>query len=408
MEKENRLFIIGSVWPEPSSSAAGSRMLQLIAVFKKANYSITFGAASPENEFTRELQELGYHTKQIELNSTSFDAFLETLMPTVVLFDRFMTEEQFGWRVIQSCPAAIRILDTEDLHGLRKARQIALKQHTHDHQEFFNDITKRELASVLRCDLTLIISEAEMVLLKSIGISEALLHYCPFMLEVTDEIPIKTFELRKHFVTIGNFKHAPNEDAVNYLKSTIWPLIRKKQPNAELHIYGAYVQQKHLQLTNVKDGFIVKGKAVDAVSTIEKYSVLLAPLRFGAGLKGKLIDAMITGTPMIMSSIAAEGMFGDHIDEFHISDDPEEFASHAAQLFANKEQWNQQQQLGLQVLKNRFDFKENEKVLINRLIQLHSNLETLRMQNTFGQVLQHQSLLAHRYLSKWIEEKNKS
>lgn len=408
MEKENRLFIIGSVWPEPSSSAAGSRMLQLIAVFKKANYSITFGAASPENEFTREIQELGYHTKQIELNSTSFDAFLETLMPTVVLFDRFMTEEQFGWRVIQSCPAAIRILDTEDLHGLRKARQIALKQHTDYHQEFFNDITKRELASILRCDLTLIISEAEMTLLKSLGINEVLLHYCPFMLERTDEIPQKTFEERKHFVTIGNFKHAPNEDVVNYLKSTIWPLIRKKQPNAELHIYGAYVHQKHLKLTNVKDGFIVKGKAVDAVSTIENYSVLLAPLRFGAGLKGKLIDALITGTPMIMSSIAAEGMFGDHIDEFSISDDPEVFASQASQLYTNKEQWNQQQQLGLQVLKNRFAFKEHEKVLLDRLTQLHTNLQSLRRQNTFGQVLQHQSLLAHRYLSKWIEEKNKS
>ncbi|MGV6831536.1 MAG: glycosyltransferase [bacterium] len=408
MNSHQSILIIGTVWPEPSSSAAGSRMLQLISVFKNANYAVTFAAASPENEFTRELQELGCHTRQIELNSTSFDAFLDALKPAVVIFDRFMTEEQFGWRVMQSCPEAIRILDTEDLHGLRKARQIALKQNTDNHQEFFNDITKRELASVLRCDLTLIISEAEMALLKSIGISEALLQYCPFMLEATDEIQVKTIEGSNHFVTIGNFKHAPNEDAVNYLKTTIWPLIRKKQPNAELHIYGAYAQQKHLQLTNEKDGFIVKGKAIDALATIENYRVLLAPLRFGAGLKGKLIDAMISGTPMIMSSIAAEGMFGSQTDRFHISDEPEEFASQAAQLYTNKEQWNQQQQLGLQILKNRFDFKQHEEALVNKLTQLHANLETLRMQNTFGQLLQHQSLLAHRYLSKWIEEKNKS
>ncbi len=70
----------------------------------------------------------GVRKKSIELNSSSFDDFAVELNPDVVLFDRFMIEEQFGWRIIENCPKAIRILDTEDLHCLRTARQKAFKE----------------------------------------------------------------------------------------------------------------------------------------------------------------------------------------------------------------------------------------------------------------------------------------
>ena len=91
---------------------------------------------------------------------------LLNLNPDVVLFDRFMIEEQFGWRVTEQCPNAVKLLDTEDLHCLRKGRHQAFK----DKQPFtddylFNDFAKREIASILRCDVTLMISEFEMELL---------------------------------------------------------------------------------------------------------------------------------------------------------------------------------------------------------------------------------------------------
>ena len=102
-------------------------------------------------------------------------------------------------------------------------------------------IAKREIASILRCDLTLIISSAEIELLQDVyGIDNTLLHYVPFLLDPVDVDhaveALPAFEQRRDFMFIGNFQHAPNWDAVQYLKQTIWPLIRRQLPKAQLHI----------------------------------------------------------------------------------------------------------------------------------------------------------------------------
>src|SRR5690606_22494590 len=122
-----KLLIIGFVWPEPKSSAAGSRMMQLINAFQSFGYDITFASACAKTDNAFDLKTLNVQTETIQLNHSSFDDFIKQLQPDVVLFDRFMTEEQFGWRVAEHCPTAMRILDTEDLHGLRKGRQQAFK-----------------------------------------------------------------------------------------------------------------------------------------------------------------------------------------------------------------------------------------------------------------------------------------
>lgn len=126
MKKE--LLVIGFVWPEPKSSAAGSRMLQVIEQFQNQDYTITFASAAKTSQNTFDLASIGVHLQGIHLNDTSFDVFISQLNPDVVLFDRFMTEEQYGWRVAEQCPKALRVLDTEDFHGLRKAREQALKK----------------------------------------------------------------------------------------------------------------------------------------------------------------------------------------------------------------------------------------------------------------------------------------
>ena len=237
------LLIIGFVWPEPKSSAAGSRMLQLITQFQKQDYTIVFVSAANKSENTFDLSTIGVKTQDILLNDSSFDIFINEVNPDVVLFDRFMVEEQYGWRVAEQCPNAIRILDTEDFHGLRKGREAALRAN----EEFsimylHNDTTKREIASIYRCDLSLIISEAEMdILTKEFKIDHSLLYYLPFLLEPisdTTKKQLPSFEERAHFITIGNFLHSPNYDTILYLKQTIWPLIKQELPKAELHIYG--------------------------------------------------------------------------------------------------------------------------------------------------------------------------
>ena len=407
------LLIIGAVWVEPNSSAAGKRMLQLIAQFLERDYKITFASPAQKNEKAIDLISSGIIEVAIELNNASFDVFVKELNPTIVLFDRFMMEEQFGWRVAENCPDAIRILDTEDLHFLRKTRQQQLKKG----EAFTNDAllqsddTKREIASILRCDVSLIISTYEMDLLKSVfKIDEKILYYLPFLLDNIDENQIKkwlSFEDREHFVFIGNFFHKPNIDAVLTLKNKIWSVIRKQLPKAEIHIYGAYVNQQIQELHNKKEGFIVMGFAEDADEVVENAKVVLAPLNYGAGIKGKLTEAMLCGTPSVTSTIGVEGMAGDFPWNGFVADDFSNFALKAVELYTNKPVWEQAQLNGIDIINSIYSKEKNAPLFFSKIEDIQTNLEKHRTTNFLGSLLQHQTLQATKYMSKWIEEKNK-
>ena len=161
---------------------------------------------------------MGYQTADIKMNDSSFDVFVTDLNPDVVLFNRFLTEEQFGWRVAENCPQALRMLDTENLHSLRHVREQCFKKDIPFTTDAWlaDDKTKREIASIYRCDLSLIISSYELELLTDVlNIDKSLLLLLPFMVdEITTETNWKTFEDREDFVFIGGGKHAPNIDAV--------------------------------------------------------------------------------------------------------------------------------------------------------------------------------------------------
>jgi len=407
-----KLLIIGFVWPEPKSSAAGIRMLQLIRSFQDHNYKITFASACAKTNNAYNLEDINVNQVFIKLNDSSFDTFVKALNPDIVLFDRFMSEEQFGWRITEHCPNVLRLLDTEDLHCLRKGRQQAYKdQKVFDDSYLFNETAKREIASIYRCDLTLMISEVELdILTNKFKVDKSLLVYLPFLLDENlfkTESNLPKYNSRTHFVTIGNFLHEPNYDAVLFLKQSIWPLIRKKLSNAELHIYGAYESQKVSQLNNKKEGFMIKGFAEDANQTMQNYRVCLATLRFGAGLKGKLIDAMQNGTPCIMTSIAAEGMFGKTNVNGFIEDEEEEIANKAIELYNNEKIWYEKQENGFEILNTRFNKNHFLSLFFKKIESILEHLENHRLQNFTGTMLRHHSMQSTKYMSRWIEEKNK-
>ena len=403
------LLIIGFVWPEPNSSAAGGRMMQLIVLFKKQGYTITFSSPAQDSEFMVDLAYYDVDKVSIALNDSSFDSYIKELQPNVVLFDRFMIEEQFGWRVAEHCPDAIRILDTEDLHCLRFARQQAFKaNHTFELSDIVEeDVSKREIASIHRCDVSLMVSEFEMQLLQSVfTIDSSLLFYLPLVVDSFD-LTTLSFDQRENFVFIGNFLHEPNWNAVQYLKESIWPLIRKQLPKSVLDIYGAYPSQKVFQLHNEKDGFLIKGRAESAKEVISKARVVLAPLRFGAGIKGKLLEAMQYGTPSVTTSIGAESMHADLDWNGSIEDDPQEFANASVRLYQDEILWKQSQQNGFSIIKQRYLKELFEYDFETRLSLLLLNLEQHRRKNFMGQMLLHHTLQSTKYMSRWIEEKNR-
>nr|WP_315201436.1 glycosyltransferase [uncultured Flavobacterium sp.] len=406
------LLIIGFVWPEPNSSAAGGRMLQLITQFQQQGYAITFASPAMDSAFMVDLAPLNVDKKSISLNCSSFDAFVKELNPDVILFDRFMIEEQFGWRVAENCPDALRILDTEDLHCLRLARQKAFKAH-HDFtisDTLKEEVAKREIASILRCDLSLMISEFEMELLTTtFKIDEKLLYYLPLLLDPISEKTLEklpSFEERNDFIFIGNFLHEPNWNAVQYLKETIWPLLRKQLPDANLHVYGAYPSQKVLQLHQPKEDFHIKGRAIDANEVVQNAKIVLAPLRFGAGIKGKLIEAMQCGTPSITTTIGAESMQGNLPWNGFVTDDATEFTKVASQLYQDKKLWTAKQQNGIAIINQRYSKELFENDFAVKVQFLRSNLSQHRLDNFFGALLQHHTLTSTKYMSRWIEAKN--
>ena len=409
---QNHLVIIGTVWPEPTSTAAGTRMLQIIEVFQKEKYKITFLSSASKGENSFDLANIGVQTKSIQLNDSSFDVLITELNPTIVLFDRFMMEEQYGWRVAENCPNALRMLDTEDLHFLRKARETAFKQNRDlVFEDYISDIFKRELASIYRCDLSLIISEFEMQLLtETFKVDNSILHYLPFMVEALNEKVfenVSKFEERKHFISIGNFLHEPNWQTVLQLKK-LWKSIKKALPEAEMHIYGAYVSEKAKQLHNIKEGFIIKGRAESVEKVFNSAKVLLAPIPYGAGLKGKLLESMQLGLPNVTTKVGAEAM-PENLDwNGCIANSDEEFIEKAIELYSNEALWNTAQKNGIYLVNQRFEKSLFETDFVTKIGDLLSNLETHRNQNFLGQILQHQTMQSTKFMSRWIELKNRN
>lgn len=409
---ERKLLIIGYVWVDPNASAAGSRMLQLIEVFLAADYKITFASATINKNSESYLNSLGIDEVTIRLNHSSFDTFLAELMPDVVLFDRFMVEEQFGWRVTSCCPNAIKLLDTEDFHSLRKAREEALKlgQEFEESDLLTFDLAKREIAAILRCDLTIMISSYEVNLLERIfRIDKELLVYVPFLCDPLSSASLTawtSFDQRKHFTFIGNCLHPPNVDAIIQLKTNIWPIIRAQLPKAELHIYVAHSTQQINQLHDKNQGFLIMGPTRDPDTVVQNIRVVLAPLRFGAGQKGKLIEAMRNGAPSVTTSIGAEGMHGALRWNGFIEDQPRQFAERAIALYTDNKLWSKAQANGVSLINELYDKQKFGKQLTVRVEHIFNNVKAHRKQNFLGGLLQHHTLQSTKYMSKWIEAKN--
>lgn len=422
-----KVLMIGYIWPEPQSSAAGLRSMSLIRAFREHGFEVIFASPAKDGPPAENLRALGIGTQAIQPNDSSFDTWIAGLQPEFVVFERFMMEEQFGWRVNVHSPGSVRVLDTVDLHFLRRARQAALAQENSRAEALLlADLARvpdladgedalREVASIYRCDMTLLISRIEIELLCGtqgpLRIPRALVAEFSFCY---DPAPASAAELksqpRRDFVVIGNFRHEPNADGVRWLRQEIWPLIRRRLPQVRVHVYGAYAPREMMALNDPSAGFLMRGSASDQYETLGRHLVNLAPLRFGAGLKGKIADGWWCGTPCVTTSIGAEGMrletppqeprFGGKI-----ADIPEKFAEAACLLYESQEDHDQACQVGRETLCTTFKHARNASRLIQELMDLRAKLSAHRTANFTGRMLSHHHHRSTQYFSRWIELK---
>lgn len=393
-------LILGKVWPEPNSTAAGQRTRDLLAVLAEAGWQLSFASPAQGGDHALDLCRFGVTAHPIQVNDPTFDSWIAQLRPDVVVFDRFMTEEQFGWRVAKQCPDALRVLDTSDLHCLRVAREAQLK--SGGAVELRNETALREVASIYRSDLTLVISEFEMNLLRDeFLVPDRLLAYWPFFVTPGEAVP--SYAEREHFIMIGSLMHAPNLDAARWCRQVIWPKIRRMLPGAELHVYGSYGDRYARELDCPENGYYFKGRAREALSTMARYRVNLAPLRFGAGLKGKIFDGFQSGTPTVMTPIAAEGIF---VDASGSCESDDAFVKEAVELYRSPERWQTRRDTERRVCRERFAPAHWAPRLKEILSEAYLSRAKHREANFIGQMLRHHHHRSTEFLSRWIEAKN--
>jgi glycosyltransferase involved in cell wall biosynthesis len=456
---DTSVLFLSNLLPEPNASAAGVRTSFLLQKLVQCDgiTSVHYAtAASPkeaeqETENDKLLKTLGvqFHLlppNRSKLMKNLLDAFPRT-DNMLVIFDRFYAEEMYSFHLHEHCPHAVLVLDMQDMHSLRHARQDAIKLSDRIGPASLENLPidvppsisdprlLRELASVHRSDLTIACSPAELDLLH--------LHYqiptsklCVAPLFGDNNIPVVSTspignadseEVNRHdFVFVGGFRHDPNVDAVHQLKR-LWPRIRAALVDDDdddptvtvrLHIYGAYCpDQLKQRYHNPQEGFLMHGYHESLHDILRDKKVMLAPLRFGAGLKGKIVDAWKYGVPVVTTTIGSEGMHvhvkgGNEGDITPPSDEwggkvalsDDDFVKSAVDLYRNPESWYKAQQQASSLLSRLYGDGQWEE-LASRLCQALEQREENRATDFSRAILWHQSCRSTEFFSKYIEYK---
>jgi glycosyltransferase involved in cell wall biosynthesis len=400
-----RVLILGHVWPEPRSSAAGLRAMNLVRAFRRAGWDVVFASAARDDDgHAAALAGEGVRVAAVRANDARFDAFVKELDPDFCVFDRFLTEERFGWRVAMASPRTARVLDTVDLHFLRRARMSAVAAGTAE-AGFEGGDAAREIAAIYRSDLSFVLSDFEQRLLaERFEVPPGLVRLLRFGYPPPAG-PGPAFGERRGFAVIGNFRHPPNRDGVLWLRRELWPRIRRRLPVAEVELYGAYPPKDLMALDDPAGGFRMRGRAEDQFAALARARVNLAPLRFGAGIKGKISDGWWSGTPAVTTPVGAEGMSGGLPWGGAIESDPDAFAEAAVALHEEPARWEEARLRGRRILAGLYDEETNARALLSELHALRDRLEESRARNFVGAMLRHHAHRSTVYFSRWIELK---
>jgi glycosyltransferase involved in cell wall biosynthesis len=380
-----------TVWPEPRSSAAGVRTRELMAILQSEGFEVHAVSPSGLGPYRDELENCGVRTHSCDPNASSLtDSALAPLTPSLVIFDRFLMEEQFGWRTRHLWPNARALVDTIDLHALRRARERSGSVIPSD--EEFGDDLLRELASLHRAGGALVVSPIELELLvKRFSFPPERVACVPFSAVIEPSLP--GFHERANFCFLGNFRHAPNLDSVLWLLVEHWPKIRARLPHAELHLYGAYPPAQ-ISAHKGKNGVFSHGYVQDHRSALRSHRCLLGPLRFGAGIKGKVMEAWACGTPVAGTALTFEGMGNAGLRS-------DTLAEETCDLYESQSAWEAESARGIAEVESLFSPSNVRAAFLGFLA------ESPATAGLTGRMLRHQSNNATKYFSRWIEAKNR-
>ncbi|MCP9319598.1 Hint domain-containing protein [Acetobacter persici] len=301
-KRSPRVLVIDSRTPDACRDAGSCAILSHMAALQALSYEISFVAADEMGSASTPQME------HIEICASPFYSSVEDLLRQqaqsfdLVYLHRQSIATRYLPLVRQYQSKARVIYAVADLHHMRIARQAAVEERP-ELMAKARQLRDAEYAAARQADVVLTHSTVEAAILRR-DVPGVEVHIVPWEVAVKKRTP--AFDARQGVLFLGNFSHAPNSDAAFWLAEEIMPLIWRQRPDIHCVIAGADMPEQIRQLA--APSIEVIGHVPDCGTLFDKVRLSIAPLRFGAGVKGKILDSMAAGVPCVMTPIAAEGM----------------------------------------------------------------------------------------------------
>jgi GT2 family glycosyltransferase/glycosyltransferase involved in cell wall biosynthesis len=374
-----RVLYIDADSPTPDQNAGSAYTINIIRILNEFGFRVTFVPESNfihRGKYTDTLQAMGVEAIYAPYFHNVRDLLIEKDGNfELVVLCRVEIAHRYLDLVRQLVPRARIVFNTVDLHFLREMRGAELL----DQAELLERAQRTrhaEVASIRKADATIVLTdqEADIVRREAPG---ALIHVIPLVPD-PDELcraaPFAApFAARSGVIFVGTYQHAPNADAVTYFVRSIWPLFRQRVPTAVFRIVGSGVTPEVQALAG--NGVEVVGFVDDLDAVLAQCRVAVVPLRYGAGMKGKILTSLRAGLPTVSSSIGIEGFALTPGEEILVEDDPYVFADAVTRLYTDEAMWTRLSQKELEFARKNFSF-DRSRDLFHRLL---SDIEVDRL-----------------------------
>ena len=360
-----RVLFIDACTPTPDQDAGSITALELMKVFLSLGFKVTF---VPEDNFlymddyTRSLQRIGIETLYLPYES-SVNSYLEKhgWMYDVVVVFRAPVARKYLKVLQRVCPEARVIFHTSDLHYLREERK-ALLQNSAEISARAKELKQIELECIQNSDCTIVHSFAEAEILGR-EVSESKVVVLPWILQAIG--CRRSFDEREDIMYLGGYQHPPNVDAVLYFIEEIFPKVKDKIPKLKFYVVGSNPPSE--LIAKGTEDVLVTGYVKDLSEYVDRCRLSVAPLRYGAGIRGKIATSLSYGLPCVSSSLGAEGMRLTDGQDALIADEPSEFVDAIVRLYWDRDLWNRLSENGLAYVKNTYSLAAGEKTVADIL-----------------------------------------
>lgn len=335
---KGRILFIDATTPQPDKDSGSVRLTNLMQCCRDLGYGITFFADNRDydGKYTRDLQRNGievlYHPWLESLSDFFRNRGAEF---DYVFVSRHYIATNYISLIKRYCPQAKFIFDTVDLHYLREQRHAEL-ENSLPLKRTAQQTRRAELNVIKAADATVVVSTVEEEVLKT-DAPDAKVH----VLSNIHHVPgrDKGFKERRDVYFVGGYQHPPNVDAACWFVNDIWPLIHAELPQVKFHLIGSNAPPAIRALSG--DGVTVHGFVESLDEYLNGCKLAVAPLRYGAGVKGKVNMSMAHGQPVVATPAAVEGMFAEHERELLVAEDAPAFAREVVRLYQDEALWNQ-------------------------------------------------------------------